>query len=514
MMPQWLTLVVFFPLLGGLLLLLLPGQSRETIRRLALLWALAEFVLSLPLFFRFDATEGGMQFVTRQVWISSPRILYQVGVDGLSLFLVLLTTFLLLPAVLASWGITHRVKEFFVMLLVLETGMLGVFVALDLFLFYVFWEVTLIPMYFLIGVWGHERRLYAAIKFILFTMAGSLLMLVAIIWLYTAAGTFDLLRLYAIRQENAAFFSAPVLSFLTRENLLFLAFFLAFAIKVPLFPLHTWLPDAHVEAPTAGSVILAGVLLKMGAYGLLRFCLPLFPNATKEFAPAVSALALVGILYGALVSFVQPDMKKLIAYSSVSHMGFVVLGIMALNDIGIQGAVFLMVAHGLSTGALFLLAGMLYDRRHTHLIQEFGGLATPLPVYSTFLMLACLSSLGLPPLVNWVGEFLVLVGVWGASKTQAVLAALGVVLAAVYLLWMYQRVVFGETTKEINRTLPDTSRRELAILIPMALLIVFMGVASPLFTRRIEPSAKRIQMLVKPTYIEFAQSLPGSEGQR
>lgn len=508
MKVHWLSLVTFFPLLGALALLLFPSGAWEKIRRTALVIALGEFLLSVPLFIWFDPAHGGMQMGERHIWISSPLILYQVGIDGLSLFLILLTTFLIPLAVLASWPITHRVKEFFVMLLVLETGMVGVFVALDLFLFYVFWEVMLIPMYFIIGVWGHERRLYAAIKFILFTLVGSLLMLVAIIWLYNATHTFDLLRLFDARLNGELFLHPG------QERWLFLAFFLAFAIKVPLFPFHTWLPDAHVEAPTAGSVILAGVLLKMGAYGLLRFCLPLFPNASKEFAPAIIALALIGILYGALVSLVQPDMKQLIAYSSVSHMGFVVLGIMAMNLISIQGAIFLMLAHGLSTGTLFLLAGMLYDRRHTHMIREFGGLATPLPVLCSFLMLACLSSLGLPPLVNWVGEFLVLVGTWQVNRWWATLAALGVVLAAVYLLWMYQRVVFGQVTKEVNRTLPDTTRRELAILIPLAVMIVFLGVASPHFTRRIEPTAQRILLQVQPPYPELAHSPEAVQGEQ
>jgi len=500
MKAYWLSLVVFFPVLGALLILFLPAAAMERIRRVALVTSLVEFGLALPLYFWFNPAFAGIQFLERQVWISSPLILYQIGLDGLSLVLVLLTAFLTPLAVLASWPITKRVKEFFLMLLVLETGMLGVFVALDLFLFYVFWEVMLIPMYFLIGVWGHERRLYAAIKFVLFTMAGSLLMLVAIIWLYTATGTFDVLALYDLRQANPSLLASG------EERWLFVAFFLAFAIKVPLFPFHTWLPDAHVEAPTAGSVILAGVLLKMGAFGLLRYCLPLFPGAAKEFAPVISALALIGILYGALVSLVQPDVKKLIAFSSVSHMGFVVLGIMAMNVISTQGAIFLMLAHGVSTGALFALAGMLYDRRHTHLISEFGGLGTPLPVFSAFFVLACLSSLGLPLLANFVGEFMVLVGVFEANRTYAVLAAFGVVLAAVYLLWMVQRVIYGEVTQESNRRLADLSRRELAIAVAFALIIIGLGVGSPLFTSRTEATTKRILIQVESPHYELAHS--------
>jgi len=500
MKAYWLSLVVFFPVLGALLILFLPAGAVERIRRVALVTSLVEFALALPLYFWFNPASAGMQFLEARVWIPSPLILYQVGLDGLSLVLVLLTAFLTPLAVLASWPITKRVKEFFLMLLVLETGMLGVFAALDLFLFYVFWEVMLIPMYFLIGVWGHERRLYAAIKFVLFTMAGSLLMLVAIIWLYTATGTFDLLALYGLRQAHPALLAAG------EERWLFLAFFLAFAIKVPLFPFHTWLPDAHVEAPTAGSVILAGVLLKMGAYGLLRYCLPLFPDAAKEFAPVISALALIGILYGALVSLVQPDVKKLIAFSSVSHMGFVVLGIMAMNVISTQGAIFLMLAHGVSTGALFAFAGMLYDRRHTHLISEFGGLGTPLPVFSAFFLVACLASLGLPLLANFVGEFMVLVGVFEAERSYAVLAAFGVVLAAVYLLWMVQRVVYGEVTNDANRRLADLSPRELVIAAAFALIILGLGVGSPFLTSRTEATTKRILLQVESPHYELAQS--------
>ncbi len=510
MKALWLTLVTFTPLVGVILLLLLPARATELIRRVALGVTLLTLALALPLYLWFDATQSGMQFYYSRPWIwaSFLRINYQVGLDGLSLFLFLLTAFLMPVSVLASWTIQQRVKEFFLVLLLLETGMLGVFAALDLFLFYVFWEVMLIPMYLIIGVWGHERRLYAAIKFILYTMAGSLLMLVAIIWLYTAGGTFDLMRLIDARVHGNLLFAAG------HERWLFLAFFLAFAIKVPLFPFHTWLPDAHVEAPTAGSVILAGVLLKMGGYGLLRFCLPLFPNAVREFTPAIASLALISILYGALVSMVQPDMKKLIAYSSVSHMGFVVLGIFAFNDIGLAGAIYLMIGHGLATGVLFLIAGMLYERRHTHLIREFGGLASAVPVLSAFLMIASLASLGLPPLANWVGEFLILLGVFRANAGYAVLAAVGVIFAAVYMLWMYQRVIFGEITHERNRALPDASRRELAVLIPMVVMIVFLGIASPLLTRRMEPTAKRILLQMGSRYLELAEAPPAPEARR
>ncbi|HXE74372.1 MAG TPA: NADH-quinone oxidoreductase subunit M [Candidatus Xenobia bacterium] len=507
MHEHWLSIVIFFPLLGALLLLFVPGGAKETLRRVAFLVSLGELALCVPLLLWFDSAQRGIQLAERHAWISSPPILYQLGLDGLSLVLVLLTALLTPISVLASWTIEKRVKEFFLMLLVLETGMIGVFLALDLFLFYVFWEVMLIPMYFLIGIWGHERRLYAAIKFILYTMAGSLLMLIAIIWLYLETGTFDLLQIQLVLQQHRV-----LLDFRT-ELLLFGAFFLAFAIKVPLFPFHTWLPDAHVEAPTAGSVILAGVLLKMGAYGLLRFCLPLFPGATQALQPLIAVLALISIIYGALVSMVQPNVKKLIAYSSVSHMGFVVLGIMALNETGLQGAILIMLAHGLSTGALFLLAGMLYDRRHTFQISDFGGLATPLPVFSSFLLFASLASLGLPPLVNWVGEFMVLIGTFRSNVTYASIAAFGVVLAAIYMLWMYQRVVFGEIKHEANRKLTDLSRRELAILIPLTVLIVALGLASPLITRRTQATVQRILLQTESPYYELAHR-PAPEAQR
>jgi NADH-quinone oxidoreductase subunit M len=471
--------------------LLLNRDDHLWIRRLALVASLAEFVLSLLILRVFDAASPVYQLAEDRPWISSPPIHYHLGVDGISLFLVLLTTFLTPLAILASWkGIHERLKEFHIMLLVLETGMIGVFLALDLFLFFVFWEVMLVPMYFLIGVWGHERRIYAAIKFVLYTMAGSVLMLVAILWLYNLTGSFDLSYIHTLIQSGATQISSRT------ELLLFLAFFGAFAIKVPLFPLHTWLPDAHVEAPTAGSVILAGVLLKMGTYGILRFCLPLFPHAAREAAPWIALLAIIAVIYGALVAMVQPDFKKLVAYSSVSHMGMVVLGIFAFNVIGIQGAMFQMLAHGVSTGGLFLVAGMLYDRRHTHLISEFGGLATPMPRISAGLLFICLSSLGLPMLNGFVGEFLILAGTFKASKTWAVFAASGVILSAVYLLWAYQRVVFGKVTNEKNASLPDADQRERLILALVCILILVMGVASPLFLTRTEASAAHVLKLM------------------
>ncbi|MBI4462916.1 MAG: NADH-quinone oxidoreductase subunit M [Acidobacteria bacterium] len=507
---HWLSLVVFAPLASAAVLLFLPPEGHERLRRVAVGASLAVFVLSLPLPFWFDLAQGGMQFRTLAPWITLPGFTtsYHVGVDGLSVFLVLLTTFLTPLAVLSSWPITQRVKWFFIALFVLETGMLGVFVALDLFLFFVFWEVMLVPMYFIIGLWGHERRVYAAVKFIIYTMAGSALMLVAILWLRHLAGSFDLLEIMGLLRSGLLRFGSG------QEQLLFLAFFLAFAIKVPLFPFHTWLPDAHVEAPTAGSVILAGVLLKMGAYGLLRFCLPLFPHATREFSPWIVALALISIIYGALVSLVQPDAKKLVAYSSVSHMGFVVLGILALNEIGIEGAILQMVNHGVSTGGLFLIVGMLYDRRHTHVIREFGGLGTPLPVLSSFFLLVILSSLGLPMLNNFVGEFLILVGVFESSPWQAAVAAVGIVLAAWYLLWMYQRLVFGQVRNEKNRALPDANRRELAILVSVAVMILWLGLASPMFTRRMEATTRLILDHAQTSPVEWAVQPPAPEEAR
>src|SRR5690242_712858 len=496
-----LTVVTFFPGLGALALLLLRGDDHKWIRNLALTIATVEFVFSLFLLQGFHLGSAGFIREEFAPWINisftgagSHYINYHLGVDGLSLFLVILTTFLTPISVLASWkSIQHRVKEFFVMLLVLEMGIVGVFLSLDLFLFFLFWEVMLIPMAFLIGIWGHERRIYAAVKFVLYTMAGSILMLVGIIWLYNVTGTFDL---PAIQQ---AIQSRPeILGGYRNELLLFLAFFVAFAIKVPLFPLHTWLPDAHVEAPTAGSVILAGVLLKMGTYGMMRFCLPLFPEASHHAARWVAVLAIIGIIYGALVSLVQPNLKKLVAYSSVSHLGFVVLGIFALHNISMQGAVYQMLAHGISTGALFLLVGMLYDRRHTFEISEFGGLSTPMPKLAAFFLFVALSSLGLPMLNGFVGEYLVLLGTYQRHWGWASWAALGVILSACYLLWSYQRVFFGDITWEKNRTLPDVSARERWILATMAAVTLWMGIGSTFITKRTAAAAQDVIDQVEP----------------
>ena len=434
---------------------------------------LVTFALSVPLWTRFDGDSADFQFEEVARWMPTLGVSYHIGIDGISLLLVLLTTFLTPLALASAWhAIEDRTKEFVITVLLLETGMLGVFVSLDLFLFYVFWEAMLIPMYLIIGVWGGRNRVYAAVKFVLYTMVGSVLMLVAILALYYQhGGGHRHLHLRPARRSRASCCRPG-----TAQNLMFLAFALAFAIKVPLFPFHTWLPDAHVEAPTAGSVILAGVLLKMGTYGFLRFCLPLFPDATYDFAPLVFALAVIGIVYGALVSTVQPDLKKLVAYSSVSHLGFVMLGLFALNQQGLVGGVIQMVNHGLSTGALFLLVGMIYERRHTRLIADFGGLWAVIPAFSALFLVVSLSSLGLPGLNGFVGEFLMLVGAFQVNPWLAAVATTGIIFAAVYLLWMYQRVIFGEVTHEENRRLTDLSLREWAVLVPLLVLIVWIGV--------------------------------------
>jgi NADH-quinone oxidoreductase subunit M len=488
-----LSVLIFFPAVGAVALMMLRGDDHKFIRSIAMLVAAFEFLFSLILLSKVPIGSSGYHLEEFAKWIPAPPIHYHLGVDGISMFLVLLTTFLTPVSVLASWSsIQKRVKEFFVMLLMLEVGVVGVFLSLDMFLFFLFWELMLIPMAFLIGIWGHERRVYAAVKFVLYTMAGSILMLVGIIWLYNATGTFDLPTI----QQTLA--NGQLILEPRTEMLLFLAFFVAFAIKVPLFPLHTWLPDAHVEAPTAGSVMLAGVLLKLGTYGMMRFCLPLFPEASHRAARWVAVLAIIGVIYGALVSLVQPNLKKLVAYSSVSHLGFVVLGIFAFHNISMQGAVFQMLAHGISTGALFLLVGMLYDRRHTFEISEFGGLSTPMPKLAAFFLFVALSSLGLPMLNGFVGEFLILLGTYQRHWGWAAWAALGVILSACYLLWSYQRVFFGEITVEKNKTLSDASVREKWILATMAIVTLWMGIGSPFITRRTAAATQTVMDQVEP----------------
>jgi NADH-quinone oxidoreductase subunit M len=496
-----LAVLVLAPALGAIVLAFIPGAHERTHKIVALAVTTALFVLSLGLVYWFRL-EPGMQFEASREWMPALGIRYHVGVDGLSLWLIILTTFLTPIALLASWSSIHaRVKAFQIFMLLLESGMLGVFVALDLFLFYIFWEAMLIPMYFLIGIWGHERRIYAAVKFFLYTMAGSALMLVAFIALYLASPsrTFDLMALVQHPVDPSL------------QMWLFAAFALAFAIKVPMFPFHTWLPDAHVEAPTAGSVILAGVLLKMGGYGFLRLAFPLFPDAAPRFAPWIGVLAVIGIVYGALVSLVQPNLKKLVAYSSVSHLGFVMLGIAAFTTTSVVGAVYQMLNHGISTGALFLMVGMLHDRRHTFAISEYGGLKSVMPWFASFFLLVCLSSLAVPGFNGFVGEFLIMLGSWPLSPAMVAVASLGVILAAGYILWMVQRVLYGEVTNPANRTLPDLSPREFAVLLPLVALAIFMGVASPLFTSMIEPS---VQTLIHDTQSRArgsasAAALPG-----
>jgi NADH-quinone oxidoreductase subunit M len=482
---RWiLDLLLLVPLFGALLVLLRPAVEAKI---LALAVTVVEFLLSVPLWWLFETGTAAVQFEAVHAWIPAWGISYRVGVDGISLFMVLLTTFTMPLAVLGSWNYIERhVRPYYALLLVLTTGMLGVFVALDLFVFYVFWEIMLIPMYFIIGVWGGARRLYAALKFFVYTFVGSLMMLVAILSLYYLVGratgvySFDYHHLLrnAPAVEEWAFW-------------LFAGFFLAFAVKVPMFPFHTWLPDAHVEAPTAGSVILAGILLKMGTYGFLRFALPLFPQVALDPAivTVVIVLAVIGIIYGALVAMVQPDFKKLIAYSSVSHLGFVMLGIWALNLQSVEGAIIIMLNHGISTGALFFLSGMLYERRHSRALADFGGLAKVVPAFAAILTVVALSSIGLPGTNGFVGEFLVLVGAFGAYPWATAAATTGVIFAAAYLLWAVQRVIYSKLDKPENERMPDLSRRELVVLGPLLAVILWIGLYPAPFLQRIEASA-------------------------
>ena len=486
-----LTSLIALPLAGAILLLFVRGdeeQSAPAVRKIALTISLLVFAESLLLWSRFNPASGDFQFVERHAWIPAFGIDYFIGVDGISLLLLVLTGFLTPLALLSSWGSVHKkTKAFSIFVLLLESAMMGVFVSLDLFLFYVFWDAMLVPMYFLIGIWGYERRVYAAIKFILYTMTASVLMLLAILGMAalhasTHGGqySFDLLKLYELNVPSHL------------QIWFFLAFAVAFAVKVPLFPFHTWLPDAHVEAPTAGSVILAGVMLKMGTYGLVRFAFPLFPLAANFFAPYIATLAVIGIIYGALVAMVQPDMKKLVAYSSVSHLGFVVLGICAMNTQGVQGAVYQMLNHGISTGGLFLIVGMLSDRRHTRVIAEFGGLKKVMPRLVAAFLIVTLSSIGLPGLNGFVGEFLILLGAFRYDPRLAAFAATGVILSATYMLWMFQRVNYGPITNEKNATLADLRPREWAVIVPIIAIAILMGVVPNLFLRPIEPAVERM----------------------
>ncbi|HET6349396.1 MAG TPA: NADH-quinone oxidoreductase subunit M [Candidatus Krumholzibacteria bacterium] len=474
--------ITFLPLAAAILVALMPSKAHAAIRWFSFLATALIFVISLRLVGAFH-TMPGMQMQVMKPWLPSLGISYHMGIDGISLFLVMLVTFLTPITVLSCFSSIHeRVKEFFFCMLLLETAMIGAFVALDLFLFYVFWEAMLIPMYFMIGMWGGERRVYATVKFFIYTMIGSLLMLVAILYV---------VHVHRVQTGTMSFDLAMVMETVLsgqQQWLLFLAFALAFAIKVPMFPFHTWLPDAHVEAPTPGSVILAGVLLKMGTYGFIRFAMPMFPEAALRALPLIATIAIIGIIYGALVAMVQQDVKKLVAYSSVSHLGFVMLGLFALNTQAVEGAILGMINHGISTGALFLLVGVVYERRHTRLISEYGGLTKVMPVYATIFMIVTLSSIGLPPLNGFVHEFLILVGAFQAHVWWGVFAASGVVLGAIYMLWMFQRVFFGEVTNEKNSKLKDLTPREVFVFIPLLVMIFWMGAYSKPFVQRMEPS--------------------------
>ncbi len=482
-----LSTVIFLPVIGALLLLIIPRDNERAIKGVSLLFTLVTFLAALPLFFNFDRTSKAMQFVEVFEWIPAWDIKYYLGVDGISVLFVLLSALLGPLCVLISWdAIKDKVKEFYIALLLIEAAMIGVFCSLDFFLFYIFWEAMLIPMYLIIGVWGGPRRVYSAIKFFLYTLAGSVLMLVGIIVLYFNGGhTFDILALMSQKYPYKL------------QLILFWAFFAAFAVKVPMWPLHTWLPDAHTEAPTAGSVILAGVLIKMGAYGFLRFSLPLFPEAVKAMAPLMMVLSVIAIIYGGLICLVQTDLKRLIAYSSVSHMGFVTLGIFALNQQGLEGGILQMINHGIVTGALFLLVGIIYERSHSREISHYSGVATVLPVYAGFFMLFTLASIGLPGLNGFIGEFLIILGGFRASMLAGALAATGIIIGAAYMLWLYQRVFFQEVKPEISGY-KDMNLREIIILLPLVILVLWIGLYPNTFLSFMHESVKDLIIKLNP----------------
>lgn len=494
--------ILFTPLVGATVALFIPREAKNAHRFWGNIVMFVGFLVSLPLVWWYDKTQAGFQFVFKRPWIPTFNVEYHLGIDGISYLLIMLTTVLGFVAVLSSWAlIQERVKEYYIMFMILQAGMLGVFMSLDFVLFYVFWEVMLVPMYFIIGVWGHERKLYAAIKFFLFTLLGSVLLLLGILALWYYNGnvlgnpqTFDVTKLMQM--------DLP----LEWQAWIFWAFFVAFAIKVPMVPFHTWLPDAHVEAPTAGSVILAGVLLKMGTYGFMRFSLPLLPDASREYAWIMAILSIIAIIYGALVCMMQKDMKKLIAYSSVSHLGFCTLGIFVLNHQGLAGSLLQQINHGISTGALFLIVGLLYERRHTREIAAFGGLSTPMPRFATIYLIISLASLGMPLLNGFIGEFTILLGTWQVNKLWAAWAVLGIVLAAAYLLWLYQRVMFGPVTHPQNEKLSDVNLREMVTLVPLVLWCFWIGVyPKPYFEVLEKPVAQLVQR-VQPKVTEEARA--------
>ena len=515
-MPDLLTAVVFLPTVGALLLILLPSEEHTVLKGSAIGITALTFVMSMFLWTGYDGAMGGYQFVTDHSWIDALGVRYHLGIDGISLVLVVLTTFLTTLTLIGAWSaVSRHVREFVIAICLLETGMLGAFVALDLFLFYLFWEVMLVPMYLLIGIWGGHRRIYAAVKFFIFTMAGSLLMLVAIIYVASQPdGGWN----FSLAVATTRSWPAEV------EGWLFAAFAVAFAIKVPLFPVHTWLPDAHTEAPTAGSVILAGVLLKLGVYGMIRFAFPMFPAAAMAAAPYIGALSVAGIVYGALAAWVQPDMKKLVAYSSVSHLGFCTLGLSAMTVEGVTGSVYQMLAHGVSTGGLFMLVGILYERRHTRMLADYGGIARKVPRFAFFLVLITMASAGMPALSGFPGEFLILLGTFTGGYPLdgplsfapfglelrvhhglAIGAATRVILAAVYLLFMVQKVLFGPLQHRANEKLTDMNAREVGTLIPLAVLAVVMGVMPGIFLERIEPSTTRfVKQMHAKTNLRYA----------
>ena len=485
-----LSVILFTPLVGAAILLFVDKRREDTIRWTANAVGVLGFLVSVPLWFRYEPKGADWQFVEKASWIPSIGAQYFLGVDGFSVLLILLTTLMGMIAILSSWtAITERVKEFYVFMLVLQTGMLGAFMALDFLLFFLFWEVMLVPMYFLIGIWGGGRRLYSAIKFFLYTLVGSVVMLLGILALYFYNGqSFDITTMHGLTLPFGL------------QKWVFLAFFLGFAIKVPMFPFHTWLPDAHTDAPTAGSVILAAVLLKMGTYGFIRFSLPILPDASRYFVPLVVGLSIVGIVYGALVALAQSDWKRLVAYSSVSHMAMVMLGMFAFTPVGVMGSIVQQINHGISTGALFLIVGIVYERRHTREISEYGGLSKVMPVFAAVFLIMTMSSIGLPTLNGFIGEVLILQGVFVVNKMWAAVAASGIVLGAAYMLWLYQRTMFGKVDNPANASLKDLSRREVATFVPLILLAVWIGLYPAPFLRRLESSVNRVVARVNAAY--------------